>query len=67
MDEAYISVKDAAERLGVKRPSLYHYVKVLKLETQRFELDRQTYLKMTDFERIRTLREDAARRKAPAA
>lgn len=62
MDEKYISMKDAAENLGVKRPSLYHYVEVLKLEKHRFPLDRQTYLKMSDYEKIRTLKEQAAQR-----
>jgi predicted DNA-binding transcriptional regulator AlpA len=62
MEEKYISMKDAAEKLNVKRPSLYHYVEVLKLEKHRFPLDRQTYLKMSDFEQIRTLREAIARR-----
>ena len=62
MEKKYISMKDAAERLNVKRPSLYHYVEVLKLEKHRFPLDRQTYLEMSDFEKIRKLREEAAQR-----
>lgn len=62
MDEKYISMKEAAERLRVARPSLYHYVEVLKLEKHRFPLDRQRYLKMSDFERIKKLREEAAQR-----
>ncbi len=62
MEEKYISMKDAAESLGVKRPSLYHYVEVLKLEKHRFPLDRQTYLKLSDFEKIRILKEQAAQR-----
>lgn len=64
MDKKYISLKDAAERLGVKRPSLYHYVEVLKLEKHKFPLDRQTYLEMADFEKIRTLKAQAAERSA---
>jgi len=67
MEEKYISMKDAAERLNVKRPSLYHYVEVLKLEKHRFPLDRQTYLKMSDFEQIRKLKEQAAQRNDPEA
>jgi predicted DNA-binding transcriptional regulator AlpA len=67
MDEKYISLKEAAERLKVTRPSLYHYIDVLKLEKKRFPLDRQTYLKMSDFEQIKTLREQAAERNNPAA
>jgi hypothetical protein len=63
MDECYISMKDASELLGVKRPSLYHYVDVLKLERHRFKLDRQTYLTIADFEKIKKLKEQAAKRK----
>lgn len=62
MEEEYISMKDAAEQLKVKRPSLYHYVEVLELKTHRFKLDRQTYLTMSDFEQIKKLREEAAKR-----
>jgi predicted DNA-binding transcriptional regulator AlpA len=58
-EEKYITMKDAAEKLNVKRPSLYHYVDVLRIKKYRFPLDRQTYLSMSDFEQIRTLREQA--------
>jgi len=62
--EEFISMKNAASRLGVKRPSLYHYVEALQLETKRFKLDRQTYLKMSDFENIQALRRQAAQGEA---
>ena len=58
-EEKYITMKDAAEKLNVKRPSLYHYVDVLQIKKHRFPLDRQTYLSMSDFEQIKTLREQA--------
>lgn len=64
MKEEYISMKEAAEQLGVKRPSLYHYVEVLKLETHRFQLDRETYLSQGDFEKIQVLRDEKEHRKA---
>jgi len=63
MEEKYVSLKDAARKLGVTRPSLYHYIDVLKLEKKRFPLDRQTYLKLSDFEQIKTLKEQVAQRK----
>jgi len=66
-ERKYISMKDAAEQLGVKRPSLYHYVTVLSLKTHRFQLDRNTYLEMSDFERIKTLRNEAEQRSKEAA
>ncbi len=61
-EERYISMKDAADRLEVKRPSLYHYIKTLKIEKFRFPLDRQTYIKLSDFEKIRKLKNEAAER-----
>lgn len=67
MEEQYISMKEASERLGVTRPALYHYVQVLELETKRFKLDRQTYLKMADFEHIKQLRQEVAQRNKEVA
>lgn len=67
MEEKYISLKDASERLNVARPTLHHYIDVLKLEKKRFPLDRQVYLKMSDFEKIRAIREEIAERNNPAA
>jgi hypothetical protein len=66
-EKKYITMKEAARLLDVQRPSLYYYVKVLKLEKHRFELDRETYLEMSDFERIRKLKEEADQRKKEAA
>lgn len=62
MEQEYISMKKAAELLQVKRPSLYYYVKALKLETKRFELDRNIYLAMGDVTKIKELRDNAAKR-----
>ena len=62
MEEKYISMKEAAERLKVRRPSLYYYIELLNIEKCYFLLDRQTYLRLSDFERIRKLKEEAAER-----
>jgi hypothetical protein len=61
-EERYISMQDAAALLKVERPALHYYVRRLKLEKKKFELDKKTYIKMSDFERIRTLREEAVKR-----
>lgn len=61
-EQQYISIKRAAEQLGISRPALYHYVKGWNLEVKRFEYDRQSYLKMADFERIQKTREEIAER-----
>lgn len=61
-EERYISMEDAAEQLGVTRTALYYYIRTLKLEKKKFELDRRMYLKVSDFERIKGLKEDTANR-----
>ena len=61
-EERYISMEEAAKQLKVTRTALYYYIRILKLEKKKFELDKRVYLKMPDFERIKKLREEAARR-----
>ena len=61
-DRQYITMDDAATRLGVKRATLYYYIRSLKLETRKFPLDKRVYLALTDFERIKTLKDQAAER-----
>ena len=65
-EERYISLQDAATQLGVERPAMYYYIRTLKLEKKKFALDKQVYLKFSDFERIKKLREEAAKRKEPS-
>ena len=48
----YISVKKAGEELGVQRTTMYYYIQQLRIETQKFPLDRKTYIAITDLERI---------------
>jgi len=61
-EERYISLQDAATQLGVERPAMYYYIRTLKLEKKKFELDKQVYLKVSDFERIKKLRDEKALR-----
>ena len=65
-EEKYISMEEAAEQLKVTRTALYYYIRTLKLEKKKFELDRRIYLKMSDFERIKKLKDDAAKRNEPS-
>jgi hypothetical protein len=66
-EEKYISMEEAARQLKVTRTALYYYIRTLKLEKKKFELDKRIYLKMSDFERIKKLREEAAQRAEDAA
>jgi len=65
-EEKYISMEDAAEQLGVTRTALYYYIRTLKLEKKKFELDKRVYLKVSDFQRIKTLKDEAAKRNEPS-
>jgi hypothetical protein len=58
----FIDMEDAAGRLGVKRSSLYYYIRTLKLETHKFPLDKHVYLSLADFERVKALKDQAAER-----
>ena len=64
VEERYISMEDAAEQLGVTRTALYYYIRTLKLEKKKFQLDKRVYLKFSDFQRIKVLKEAAAKRAA---
>lgn len=66
MEQEYISMEEAAEQLKVTRTALYYYIRTLKLEKKKFELDKRVYLKVSDFERIRKLKEEAAKRNEPS-
>lgn len=61
--EQYISLSEAANELSVKTSTLHYYIKTLGLRTERFLFDRSAYLKREDFERIKVLKEQAAKRK----
>lgn len=57
-----LTMEEAAHRLGVRRATLYYYIKALELETTKFPLDKRKYLQAADVERIKRLREEAAQR-----
>ena len=63
-DEQYVSVGDAANRLGIDRSTLYHHLKRLNIKTEKFPFDRNAYITVVDFERIKTFKEQADQRKA---
>jgi hypothetical protein len=56
----WISVELVAERLGVQRPSVYYYMKRLKIPKKRFDLDRKTYIPISQYERIVAAKKAAA-------
>jgi hypothetical protein len=49
----YLSVANASKELGVKRTTVYYYVKALSIELKKFPLDRKAYIAVEDVERIK--------------
>jgi hypothetical protein len=59
-DEAkFISIENAGRELGVKRTTVYHYIDRLSIKTERFPLDRKTYIAIADLERIKAAKKAA--------
>lgn len=50
--DQYITQGEARKQLGVTRSTLYYYMKALKIEGKKFDLDRHVYLHKADFARI---------------
>lgn len=64
-NQQYITQEEATKQLGVTRATLYYYMKTLNIEKKKFPLDRHVYLRSSDFEKIKELREDAQERRKP--
>jgi hypothetical protein len=60
-EEEYITFDDVAARLNVTKGTLYYYTKRLNIPTKKFDLDRHVYIKVSDFERIKSLKERASK------
>ena len=58
--EGYINIEDAGKALGVGRTTLYYYARLLGIQTQKFPLDRKTYISRADLERIQEAKKAAA-------
>ena len=62
MDQQYISLPDAASELNVSLGTLHYYIRRFKLESHKFPLDKRAYLLRSDFEKIKNLKIQAAKR-----
>jgi hypothetical protein len=63
-DEQYISFEEAETQLGVTRATLHYYMRALDIERKKFPLDKRAYMRVSDFERIKRLKE-ASQKKGP--
>lgn len=56
-DEQYISFEEAETQLGVTRATLHYYMRALDIERKKFPLDKRAYMRVSDLERIKRLKE----------
>lgn len=52
-EKEYMNLDEVAAYVGMKRASLYNYIKDLEIKTHKFKRDRHTYLAMEDIRRIK--------------
>ena len=62
MKPRYISLQEATKKLEVARGTLDYYLRHLEIERKRFPLDKRSYIKLDDFERIMRYKEEAIER-----
>lgn len=53
----FLTLKEVADYVGVKRASLYYYIKGLDIKMHRFNLDRRSYISLADAKRIKEVKE----------
>jgi hypothetical protein len=56
-DQEYITLKEVAEQMGIKRASIYYYTNKLEIEPTQFENNKHAYITRQDFERVKALKE----------
>jgi hypothetical protein len=52
-EKEFVTLDEAATQLGIKRPSLYYYLKNLEIEKHHFPWNRHAYITQSDFQRIK--------------
>ena len=57
MEKEYVSLQEVARMFGLKRASLYFYIKKLGIETHKFPNNKHRFIADADVERIRQTRE----------
>jgi len=49
----YLTIEETGQAIGVKRSSVYHYIKHLDIQLHKFKLNRNKYIAAADVERIK--------------
>ena len=53
----YMTLDEAAQSVGLKRPSLYYYINALQIKRHHFKFNRHAYIARADVDRIREIKE----------
>lgn len=53
----YMTLAEAAGELGIKRASIYYYIKEMQIETKRYPHNKFAYIARQDVERIKAVKE----------
>ncbi len=56
-EQDYISLKDAAAQMEIKRASIYYYINKLGVEPVQFVNNKHSYLTQQDFEQLKALKD----------
>jgi len=55
-EEELITLDEAAKDIGMKKGSIYHYIKALDIEVKKYPLNKHGYIRRKDVERIKQSR-----------
>ena len=55
-EQEYKTISEAASEIGIARPTMYHYINILGIETKRFKLSREKFISVEDVEKIKEVR-----------
>lgn len=56
-EKEYMTFEEAADFIGLKRSSIYNYVKRLSIQTHKFKYDKRTYISLGDVKRIKEIKD----------
>lgn len=58
VQKEWLSLEEAAGQMGIKRSTIYYYLKDLDIEARRFGRDRKRYISRADVEKLKDYKEN---------
>jgi len=52
-EQELMTLDEAAKEIGMKKGSLYHYIKALDIEVKKYPLNKHGYISREDVERVK--------------